>query len=565
MKISNKVAVFLALIAVFTPNKGLTELSRRLNWMAFSSYERPQIASASVGIGGLQVNVQKKINISSSDLSYKNGFLYVKLKNRKLQIPVGSIELKEAVQLVQNSDERIFETSLDQTMIPKVQLFLGTLPYKSKPLRGTKFLGNLFLSADKQFAGLVQNSIQSPAAKIKDPYSQALELLNTDTQYQALPNQWTGPPLSWPQLYIVFDPNTQGLISLKFKPQVIFRSSSGYPVEVNSQVQALGEKPYQTLIEDVNQRSNLYREALPIVDRAATITAVLGVVSSACSQPRSCQNLLVSPAVNEERQLREKYRELSERVSKSDLQSSKRLINRWSELRLREFQPSQSPESWAAAYDAVWMAIENPTLRNQALNIAARQFLTQTVPPNDALLQAAASVVFAAQGGQENLVKAQQSIDNAFKISSSSNYFVEQNKVAKLGLAISSISDSWRTKEANRENTKFIYLLLSSTLKLYDFIDSYLEKCMKSQSSCTSEDLRSKEVDTASINWRISLFLKKDLDIAWVYGRFAYLVALNDPESRINRLRLLSQYAKWAKTEEHKQKLKLLAMSLGRI
>lgn len=78
---------------------------------------------------------------------------------------------------------------------------------------------------------------------------------------------------------------------MKFKPQVIFRSSSGYPVEVNSQVQALGEKPYQTLIEEVNQRSNLYREALPIVDRAATITAVLGVVSSACSQPRSCQNL----------------------------------------------------------------------------------------------------------------------------------------------------------------------------------------------------------------------------------------------------------------------------------
>jgi hypothetical protein len=533
--------------------------------MAFSSYERPQIASASVGIGGLQVNVQKKINIRSSDLSYKNGFLYVKLKNRNLQIPVGSIELKEAVQLVQNSDERVFETSLDQTMIPTVQIFLGALPYKSKPLRGTKFLGNLFLSADQQFAGLVQNSIQSPATNIKDPYSQALELLNTDTQYQALLNQWTGPPLSWPQLYIVFDPNTQGLISLKFKPQVIFRSSSGYPVEVNSQVQSLGEKPYQSLRKDIKKRSNLYREALPIVDRAANITAVLGLVSSACSQPRSCRNLLVSPVGNEESQLRKKYKDLFERVSKSDLQSNKRLLNRWSELRLREFQPSQRPESWAAAYDAVWMAIENPALRNQALDIAARQFLTQIVPPNDALLQAAASVVFAAQGGQENLAKAQQSIDNAFNITSSSNYFVEQNKVAKLGLAIGSISDSWKMKEANRAKSKLTNLWLTSTLKLYNYIDSYLENCMKNLSSCTSEDLRSKEVETASIDWRISLLLEKDLDIAWVYGRFAYLVALNDPESRNNRLRLLSQYAKWATTKKHRQELNFLAMSLGKV
>jgi hypothetical protein len=116
VKISNKIAVFLALITVFMPNKGLAELSRRLSWMAFSSYERPQIAIVSVGIGGLQVNVNQKIDVSSSGLSHKNGYLYVKLKNRALQIPVSSIELKEAIQLIQNSNERIFETSIDQLM-----------------------------------------------------------------------------------------------------------------------------------------------------------------------------------------------------------------------------------------------------------------------------------------------------------------------------------------------------------------------------------------------------------------------------------------------------------------
>jgi hypothetical protein len=563
VKISSKVAVFLALITVFKPNKGLAELSRRLSWMAFSSYERPQIAIVSVGIGGLQVNVNQKIDVSSSDLFYKNGYLYAKLKNRALQIPVSSIELKEAIQLIQNSNERIFETSIDQLIVPGAERLLRR-DYRSKPLRGTKFLRELFLSADKQFAGLV-GSIQSPTTNIKNPYFQALNLLNTDTQYQALPNQWTKPPLSWPQLYIVFDPNTQGLISLKFKPQVIFRSSSGYPVEVNSQVQSLGEKPYQSLRKDIKKRSNLYREALPIVDRAANITAVLGLVSSACSQPRSCQHLLVSPAGNEESQLREKYKNLSKRVSKSDQQSNERLKNRWDELRLREFQPSQSPKSWAAAYDAVWIAIENPNLKNQALNIAARQFLTQAVPPNDALLQAAASVVFVAQGGQENFAKAQQSIDKAIKISSSSNYFVEQNKVARLGLAISRISNSWFSEEAMRRNINLDYLRGSSTLQLYKYIDSYLENCLKNPSSCTSEDLRTKEVSTASIYWQIPLFRKRDIDTAWVYGRFAYLVALNEPGSRINRLRLLSHYADLAKTEEHRQKLRLLAMSLGKV
>ncbi len=531
--------------------------------MAFSSYERPQIAIVGVGIGGLQVNVNQKIDVSSSDLFYKNGYLYAKLKNRALQIPVSSIELKEAIQLIQNSNERIFETSIDQLIVPGAERLLRR-DYRSKPLRGTKFLRELFLSADKQFAGLVE-SIQSPTTNIKNPYFQALNLLNTDTQYQALPNQWTRPPLSWPQLYIVFDPNTQGLISLKFKPQVIFRSSSGYPVEVNSQVQSLGEKPYQSLRKDIKKRSNLYREALPIVDRAANITAVLGLVSSACSQPRSCQHLLVSPAGNEESQLREKYTNLSERVSKSDQQSIKRLENRWDELRLREFQPSQSPKSWAAAYDAVWIAIENPNLKNKALNIAARQFLTQAVPPNDALLQAAASVVFVAQGGQENFAKAQQSIDKAIKISSSSNYFVEQNKVARLGLAISRISNSWLSEEAMRRNVNLTYLRSSSTLQLYKYIDSYLENCLKNPSSCTSEDLRTKEVNTASIYWQIPLFRKRDIDTAWVYGRFAYLVALNEPGSRINRLRLLSHYADLAKTEERRQKLRLLAMSLSKV
>jgi hypothetical protein len=316
VKIPNKVIVFLALITVFMPHKALAELSRRLSWMAFSSYERPQIAIVSVGIGGLQVNVNKKIDVSPSELSYKNGYLYAKLKNRALQIPVSSIELKEAIQLIQNSTERIFETSIDEFIVPGAKRS-QTRDYRSKPLRDTKFLGELFLSADIQFARLVQSSIKSPATNVNDPVYQALSLLNTNTQYQALTNKWTSPPRSWPQLYIAFDPNAQGLISLKFKPQVLFRSSSRYPVEVTSQVQSLGEKPYQSLSKDLQRRPNLYRELLPIVDRAATITAVLGLVSSACSQPGSCQNLLDSPAVGEERQLRAKYEDLSRRPSKT--------------------------------------------------------------------------------------------------------------------------------------------------------------------------------------------------------------------------------------------------------
>jgi hypothetical protein len=557
------IAVFI-LVTVFLPNKGLAELFRRIDWMAFSKYERPQLGRSSVGIGGLQIDVTQKIAISSSDLSYKNGYLYSNLRNRELKIPVSSIELKEAIQLVQDNNERIFETSLDQIRVPEVQLIMGTFPYISKPLRGTKFLASLFLYADIEFARLVQGDIKMPVTNIKDPYSQALDLLNTDAQYQSLPSQWSRPPLSWPQLYIVFDPNTQDLISLNFNPQVLFRSSSGHPVEVDSQTQTVGEKPYQSLREDVKKHPNLYREVLPIVDRAASITEVLGLVSSACSQPKSCQNLLVSPAANEERQLEEIYKKLSPNESKNKPQSLKKLINRWPELSLREFQPSQSPESWAAAYDAVWIAIENPNLRNRALEIAARQFLTQTVPSNDPLLQAAASVVFVAQGGQDNLVKAQQSLDNAINISSSSNYYGEQNKVARLGLAVSGIMNFLGMKEANKVYTKSKKLLDSSSLQSYKEIDSYLENCMQNSSPCSSKDLRTTEAATASIDWTISLSSEKDIDVAWLYGRFAYLVGLKEPASRINRLRLLSQYAQVAKIEEHRQKLKQLAINLAK-
>jgi hypothetical protein len=116
-----------------------------------------------------------------------------------------------------------------------------------------------------------------------------------------------------------------------------------------------------------------------------------------------------------------------------------------------------------------------------------------------------------------------------------------------------------------RRNVNLDYLRGSSTLQLYKYIDTYLDNCLKNPSSCTSEDLRTKEVDTASIYWQIPLLRERDIDTAWVYGRFAYLVALNEPGSRINRLRLLSHYADLAKTREHKQRLRLLAMSLGKI
>jgi hypothetical protein len=528
--------------------------------MALSVYERPQVGISSIGIGGLQIDVTQKIAITSSDLSYKNGYLYANLKNKKLQIPVSSIELKEAIQLVQNSNERIFETSIDQVLIPEVYSF----PYKSKPLRNQTYLSHLFLDADQEFAQLVQENIKMPITSIKHPYAQALDLLNTDAQYKALSNQWITPPLSWPQLYIIFDPNTQDLIRFNFNPQALFRSEGGYPVEVDTNIQTIGERPYQPLREDVQKHPNLYVEISPIIDRAASMIKVLGLVSSACSQPRSCQNLLVSSSANEQRQLDEIYWNLHSNQRRTKPQTFNKLVRRWQQLSLLEFQPSQSPEAWAAAYDTVQIAMRNPDLREQAIRIAQRQFLNQKIPGNDALLQAAAAVVFVMQDGQDNIEKAKQSLEQAINISSSNNYPGEQIKVAQMGLWVSVIMMSKGVKEADDIYYRMRVLEGLAQILAYKDVDSYLEKCLQNPSSCSSKELRTKEADIARINLEISLYFEKDIDVAWLYGRFAYLVGTKEPASRINRLRFLSTYAQIAKTKEHRQELERLKTNLAR-
>lgn len=552
----NLLIAFFVLIGVFLPNKAIANLrDLSVRWIAYSMYAGDEVASPGTAIGGLQIDITTKLPLNSSDLSYSSGYLSANLQEKRLQVPISSIELKEAVELVQKHQDLVFQTSIDRNFI--TTLYGDKQPYASDGLRTTTFLQDLLVTADLEFAALVQAYLPMPPGSAIHPYEQALNLLNTDIAYKALPTRQALPPLSWPQIFMSFDSKAEGLVRLEFGSQVLFRSFSGYPLEVNPSYQTIGERPYLPLIKDVRQNSSLYRSSLPAVDRAASVTAVLGLVGSACRQPNSCQHLLIKSDIKEEREVNNLYSKLQLRVSQSqkkEPQGLRKLGNRWQELNLRDFQPGQNPEAWAAAYDALQNGMYNPSLTNQAIQLASKQFLNQPIP-DDALLQAAAAVIYGKEGGVNNLKKAEQSLAKAMKLSK--EYPVDSLEVANMGMFLSDllnrqgIDKSW--SESVRSNMAILKAI--AIAKSYGQIDSYLTKCVKDPSACPSRELRVWEANTAKAQLGVYDSFIKSIDAAWLYGRFSYLVGLKEEKWRSDRLRLLSSYVRLAKTPSHKEEL----------
>ena len=79
---------------------------------------------------------------------------------------------------------------------------------------------------------------------------------------------------------------------------------------------------------------------------------------------------------------------------------------------------------------------------------------------------------------------------------------------------------------------------------------------MKYPSACPSRELRAWEANTARARLGVyDYYVDKSIDVAWLYGRFSYLVGLKEEKWRSDRLRLLSSYVRLAKTPSHKEEL----------
>ncbi|MDJ0903121.1 MAG: hypothetical protein QNJ55_30415 [Xenococcus sp. MO_188.B8] len=558
------VAVFtLAVVAI--PNSAIAELYSRARWREHALYARTQFSRPGIGIGGLQVNIRSNLRLEPKNLSYRNGFLSANLgvKRRTVNIPISQIELKEVIDLVQQKNTYVLQTSIDRT-VPR------TTVYQSSALKETKYIKDLFLVADKEFAAMVGGSSPLPETRIVAPSKEALRLLDSDNSYRKLPTKWIKRPISWSQLFISFDPQMPKLVRMELKPQVLFMSPTGYPVEVKRRAQAIGERPYTKLREDFKKDPSDYLAVLPSVNRVAHVSAALGLVVSACQQPKSCQHLQSVPNRNEEANLAQEYRRIKRKsffFSRFSPYSTQRrkLRNKWKELSIRNFKNSNSPKAWGAAYDAfehykrMWRSgsiYSSKTALNQARVLAKQQFLRYPIPKNDALLQAVATI-FMLEDDNTDIKLVKKSLDKAIKYSD--KYPGDRISVTDIGIFTSYLMQEKYPQESISIRKEMRRLRYEAILSAYDEVDRYLLKCMKTIRNCSSRDLRKWEADAARAGLNADIISK---DIPWLYGRFAYLIGIKEPHSRANRLRLLSSYVELTKAQTYSQELRRLEVDL---
>lgn len=570
-----------ALSVVWTPPKALAGLYEPASWTAHSFYGGRMVGLPAPGIGGLQIDISSSLALSPSDLSYKDGYLQARYKGRLLKVPISQPELYEAIKLIRSSNDKVFQSSLDRVAVENRQVF-----YQSESLRkNTVLLANLFRIADFEHSAMVQGRIPLPKNGPIHPYDLALQLLAGNNAYASLPTQWKEPPSDWPQVFLSFSSTAPELVRISSNPQVFFLSPSGHPIQVSESIQSLGKQPYTQLMDDIKRRPEAYRAVLPAVNRTAYITAALGLVSAGCKQPKSCTQLLSELKKDEIEKVATDYRSYEQRVidsEKRESRSRQNLTLQWEERSLQTFKPGQTPQAWGNAYDAVqqnisltysyWDVLDDKDrldkedellkqreiLFDQSWKIAAQQFLHYPVP-NDARLQAALAVILVQTKGEDNPIKALESINQAIKLSE--NNPGDRIEVARMGLYVGRYLQRLGVKEASEELVRVMYYYFKDAqTKAYDEVDRYLITCIKSISSCSTQDLLTWEADSV----RAGLYRKiESRDTAWLYGRFSYLIGIKEPKWGKDRLRLLSAYTQ-AVQNEHKQELTKMQEDLGR-
>jgi hypothetical protein len=563
------------LASVFIPQQAFSNpLFDEGSWRTHSFYTRTTSPGLLLGIGGLQAEIKKarELDLEPSDISYNGGYLRVDIEDQQIKIKVSPNIVREAIRVVEHNDNFVFQVSIDYTLV-------GRNKYIDNALKGTN-IGKFLLEGDLGFASIVHNGLPLPNPQTIHPYTRALQLLINDAEYRTLPTEWESPPLSWPQIYLYFEPAVSGLIRTEFKPQVFFNSPYGHSLEVDEKVQALGERPYLPLIKDVKEYPLAYRGISPSLDRAASITATLGLLEAACQKPRSCKDLK-SQTKRNGKDYKDKIDKEKVAPDPSTALNRFRLNQTWEKLSHPVFQPGETPKAWAAAYDALQRAIrkeyaaynfvqegikkkslvkklkeqkkvgelkqdikrlerEAEFLIRQAAplkNLAKQQFLHYPIP-NDSLLLAASAVFFAWDG---NETIAEQKLNTAIQLSS--DYAGDRFNVLKMGLYMASIinrTDSGKELAYSIVN-RVKPLLNQAKNAAYDEVENYLKSCLENLAKCPEEELRKWEANAVRTELTGKMSTR---DLAWLHGQFSYLIGiqLEQPEKQRDRLRFLSFY-----------------------
>lgn len=607
------------LVTVLTPDKVSAHLFESGSWIGSSLYANSMTNMAGIfsqGIGGLEVNIGSARNLSVSNLYYNNGHLHANIENEPVNVKVSPKIVQEAIRVMEHTDKQVFQVSLDSTAI-------GNIPYIDEALKKTT-IGQSLLDADLKFASVVNGSSKDmPLLNEINPYKKGSDLLDKHADYKKLPDKWINPPLSWSQIYLSFKPMVSGLVQLEFKPQIFFLSASRHPVQVSEEIEKLGELPYEPLEEYVRNNPQAYIKAVPAIKNAASITATLGLVAAGCQKPASCLNLKYQAWINSiisylsndsKKQTEDDANQLKiKKVQEAIKQAWKAQSNFMYEWDKRNFQHSfrnfhpgnNSNTTWANAYDAVQRSIKNLSTEDLidsilsymkvsltpeqlkkvtegisekmeetntriegAEELAKQQFLNNPVPKEDSLLMAASAITFA---WDKDIKNAQEKLDLATKQSTNNpgTYF----QVVKMGRSVGQIIKKENKSMGEEIDLRMKFEQRKAKVKAYDEIDHCLKDYEKKKLlNCIPKDISRKDKQTKDLKIYELCMLENYArdsglyeyvprrDLAWLHGRFAYLIGneINDPTQKKDRLRFLSAYIQKAQPGWHRWKLRQL-------
>jgi hypothetical protein len=604
------------LVTVLTPDKVSAHLFQSGSWIGSSLHANSMMGIAGIlaqGIGGLEVNIDGVRNLSVSNLSYKNGKLHANIENKPEEIEVNPKIVQEAIRVMEHTDKQVFQVSLDSTAV-------GNIPYIDEDLQDTT-IGELLLKADLEFASVV-DSKSLPNKEIMHPYKKALYLLlDKHANYSKLPKKWLNPPTIWSQIYLKFNPTLPQLVKLEFNPQVFFLTASGHPVEVSKEIEELGKLPYEPLKKDVRNNPLTYIDTVPALKRAASITATLGIVAAGCQNQANCSNLkrqvLFNSIFTHENKNEEKEDNANQLRIEEVQKARSDFMNKWDQDSFQNFNSANNSDKiWAVAYDAVQRGAKSlsqedltdsllsymkvllkpeeskkvieslsekekerieTSLSKRAKELAKRQFLNNSVPPNDPLLMAASAVTSAWNG---EVTAAQEKLNLAIKLST--NYHGTRFQVIKMGYYVGQIIKKENKSLGQEIDLRMQFEMRKAKVKAYDEIDQCLKDYEKKNLlNCIPKDISIKYKQTKDMGiykLRILETYAKDSglykyvhrrDLAWLHGRFAYLIGneINDLTQKKDRLRFLSAYTQKAQPGWHRWRLQQLEnkmrMSLG--
>ena len=543
------ISAIFATIAIFAPQQvcAQTTLSK--------IGETSNSALRTVDSGGVIIRIDSKLKLEPTMLSYRGEHLHAVIDGKQLEVRISPKLILETLEILKKTNRDTFQISINPTTT-------GQAAYIDFPLRGTE-IGQAFFEADKGgLSDLLTHSVELPRRAPSHPDDIVKQLLETDTDYQSLPIK-VGIPSSiliGSQTYLSFNPSAPGLVDIRFKPLIAFLSARGQYLAVDERLRTFVEQPYRPFAKDIKSRPLEYRKTLPSLEKAAAITAAMGLINAGCRTAGSCTHLLRQSGIAHLRQsLKQVHREPSPPSPPPLLLWSYDILERyWRNFSSVTWKPGNNDKAWSSSYYALCQILANSSnekTTSTAKDLISQQFQQYSVP-NEPILQAASAVVYAWKG---NVNAAEQSLQRAIKLSEES--VEDRFEAANVGLHVSRILIS----AGDEEKAAKIYFRMKSIrdeaqVAAFDKFDKLLQTCELESTSCSLNDLLMWESEAFRAGlfgfthllllhseWFVSDFGWEipGRNVAWLHGRFAYLIGirLDDPTERLNRLRYLESYA----------------------